>query len=136
MAFQRIKTIKGKQYLYEEERWRKGKKIKTRSRYIGPVELLKAIVDNIVTPMTDEQRMHEIMFQAVEGAYKAKVTAAKEKAPAANKAEGATAKPTSSETALPSAPGAKPSEAEPPRSPGNQPESHPPGAQEPLPDPS
>ena len=31
MAFTRVRTIKGRQYLYREERWREGKKVKSRS---------------------------------------------------------------------------------------------------------
>jgi hypothetical protein len=36
MAFTRIRTINGKQYLYEEHRYREGGKVKSRSVYLGP----------------------------------------------------------------------------------------------------
>lgn len=37
MSFLRIKTIKGNQYQYREFRFRVGKKVKSKSEYIGPV---------------------------------------------------------------------------------------------------
>ena len=38
MAFVRIRTIKGRQYRYREERWREGGKVRSRSTCLGPVE--------------------------------------------------------------------------------------------------
>lgn len=35
MTFTRIRTIKGIQYIYEETRWREGKKVRSRSRSLG-----------------------------------------------------------------------------------------------------
>jgi hypothetical protein len=32
-----IKTIKGRQYRYEQRSWREGKRVRTKSRYLGPV---------------------------------------------------------------------------------------------------
>jgi len=37
VAFIRIRTIKGKQYRYREERWREGGKVRSRSTCLGPV---------------------------------------------------------------------------------------------------
>jgi hypothetical protein len=37
MSFVRTRTIKGKQYLYEETRWREGGKVRSRSVSLGPV---------------------------------------------------------------------------------------------------
>lgn len=37
MAFTRIRTIKGKQYEYLEERWREGGRVRSRSVSLGPV---------------------------------------------------------------------------------------------------
>ena len=37
MAFTRVRTIKGRQYLYREERWREGKKVRSKSIFLGAV---------------------------------------------------------------------------------------------------
>src|ERR1051326_1051913 len=37
MAFTRIRTIKGRQYLFQEERWRENGKVRSRSKSLGPV---------------------------------------------------------------------------------------------------
>jgi len=37
MSFVRIRTIKNKQYRYEETRWREGGKVRSRSKCLGPV---------------------------------------------------------------------------------------------------
>ena len=37
MSFTRVRTIAGRQYLYEETRWREGKKVRSRSISLGPV---------------------------------------------------------------------------------------------------
>ena len=37
MAFTRVRTINGKQYLYEETRWREGGKVRSSSVSLGPV---------------------------------------------------------------------------------------------------
>lgn len=37
MAFIRIRTIKGRQYRYLEERYREGKKVRSRSRCLGAI---------------------------------------------------------------------------------------------------
>jgi hypothetical protein len=37
MAFVRIRTIKGRQYRYREERWREGGKVRSHSTCLGPV---------------------------------------------------------------------------------------------------
>jgi hypothetical protein len=39
MAFVRIRTIKGRKYRYQEERWRKGGKVRSRSICLGPASL-------------------------------------------------------------------------------------------------
>ena len=36
--FRRIRTIKGRRYLYEEERYRENGKVRSRSRSLGPVD--------------------------------------------------------------------------------------------------
>ena len=33
-----IKTVKGRRYLYEQRTWREGKRVRTQSRYIGPLD--------------------------------------------------------------------------------------------------
>ena len=38
MAFTRIRTIKGRDYRYLEERWREGGKVRSRSTCLGPVD--------------------------------------------------------------------------------------------------
>src|ERR1043166_1262669 len=38
MAFVRIRTIKGQQYRFLEERWREGGKVRSRSKSLGPVD--------------------------------------------------------------------------------------------------
>lgn len=38
MTFTRIRTINGRRYWYEEERWREGGKVRSRSRCRGPVD--------------------------------------------------------------------------------------------------
>jgi hypothetical protein len=38
MAFTRIRTIKGRQYRYLEERWREGGKVRSRSISLGPTD--------------------------------------------------------------------------------------------------
>ncbi len=38
MAYRVIKTIKGRQYIYEQESRRVGEKVMTKSRYIGPLD--------------------------------------------------------------------------------------------------
>lgn len=38
MAFTRVRTINGKQYLYREERWREGGKVRSRSTSLGPAD--------------------------------------------------------------------------------------------------
>lgn len=38
MAFNRIRTINGRRYLYEEIRWRDGGKVLSRSRSLGPID--------------------------------------------------------------------------------------------------
>jgi len=35
MSFIRVRTIKGKQYAYLEMRWREGKKVRSKSLYLG-----------------------------------------------------------------------------------------------------
>lgn len=37
MAYIVIKTINGRQYRYEQRSWREGKRVRTQSRYLGPV---------------------------------------------------------------------------------------------------
>ena len=37
MTYRVIKRIKGRQYVYEQSSYRVGNKVKTKSRYIGPV---------------------------------------------------------------------------------------------------
>lgn len=39
MGFYRTRTFRGKEYWYFEERWREGKKVRSRSTYIGPVSV-------------------------------------------------------------------------------------------------
>lgn len=38
MTYRVIKTIKGRRYVYEQETYRAGGKVRTKSRYIGPVD--------------------------------------------------------------------------------------------------
>jgi hypothetical protein len=45
MAFYRKRTINGRQYLYREERWREGKKVRSRSKCLGA---LSAVVSGAV----------------------------------------------------------------------------------------
>ena len=35
--FERVRTINGRQYRYEEHRWREGKNVRSQSIYLGPV---------------------------------------------------------------------------------------------------
>lgn len=37
MSYIVIKTIRGRQYRYEQRSWREGKRVRTKSRYLGPV---------------------------------------------------------------------------------------------------
>lgn len=75
--FQRTRIIRGRAYLYEEERWRENGKVKSRSR------LLQAL-GQMLTPPTDEekgQRAGERAMDAWEKKQAEKEKAAKEKAP-------------------------------------------------------
>lgn len=36
--FFRVRTIKGRQYLYAERRWRDGRKVRSESRSLGPLD--------------------------------------------------------------------------------------------------
>ena len=38
MVYRVIKTVKGRRYVYEQRTWREGKRVRTESRYIGPVD--------------------------------------------------------------------------------------------------
>jgi hypothetical protein len=38
MSFTRIRIINGRRYLYQEERWREGVKVRSRSRSLGPMD--------------------------------------------------------------------------------------------------
>jgi hypothetical protein len=38
MAYNVIKTIKGRRYIYEQRTWREGKRVRTENRYIGPLD--------------------------------------------------------------------------------------------------
>src|SRR5690348_10372718 len=38
MSYRVTKTIKGRRYIYEQRTWREGKRVRTQSRYIGPVD--------------------------------------------------------------------------------------------------
>jgi hypothetical protein len=38
MTFARIRSINGRRYRYEEERWREGGKVRSRSRCLGPID--------------------------------------------------------------------------------------------------
>jgi hypothetical protein len=48
-----IKTIKGRQYAYEQYSWREGKRVRTKSRYLGPIggtkRFLKSVADFVRT---------------------------------------------------------------------------------------
>jgi hypothetical protein len=37
MSYIVVKTVKGRQYLYEQRTWREGKRVRTESRYLGPL---------------------------------------------------------------------------------------------------
>ena len=37
MTYIVVKTVKGRQYLYEQRTWREGKRVRTESRYLGPL---------------------------------------------------------------------------------------------------
>ena len=57
MSFERIRTIKGNEYLYREERWREGGKVKSRSIYLGVLRKRKAL------SYSDEQQEKERLEQ-------------------------------------------------------------------------
>ncbi len=38
MVYRIIKTVKNRRYIYEQRTWREGKRVRTESRYIGPVD--------------------------------------------------------------------------------------------------
>jgi uncharacterized protein YeeX (DUF496 family) len=38
MTYRVIKTVKGRRYMYEQRTWREGKRVRTESRYIGPLD--------------------------------------------------------------------------------------------------
>ena len=52
-----VKTIKGRRYLYEQRTWREGKKVKTKSRYVGPAgsDLDNRIRAVISRPHTEQE---------------------------------------------------------------------------------
>lgn len=56
MAFIRIRTIAGKQYRYLEERYREGRKVRSRSTYLGPASSGGGGLSFIPKPVPPEQR--------------------------------------------------------------------------------
>jgi hypothetical protein len=52
MAFIRIRTIKGRQYRYLEERYREGKKVRSRSRCLGAIG---AAISGVVESFKSEE---------------------------------------------------------------------------------
>ena len=60
MAFERIRTINGHRYLYRETRWREGKKVKSRSDYLGKfLELFAPIPEEDKGLRLIEQQIQE-----------------------------------------------------------------------------
>jgi hypothetical protein len=73
MTYRVIKVVKGRGYIYEQRTWREGKRVRTESRYIGPVDggqrrrrgFLKKVADLIQANLTppapgfrlDEERL-------------------------------------------------------------------------------
>lgn len=58
MTYIVIKTIKGRQYRYEQRSWREGKRIRTKSRYLGPVTSARPTgLINQITSFIGAQRL-------------------------------------------------------------------------------
>ena len=114
-----IKTIKNRQYVYEQTSYRVGKKVKTRTHYVGPLRAFLGAMVGALQPPSAEDRVWRAVERAVAGFEKSNAEfAAKEKALGGPKL-------ISSETAPRSAvSGATPSEAEPPSPQDSPRESH------------
>ena len=57
-----IKTIKGRRYRYRQKTWREGKRVRTRSEYIGPADDEPKPVDlagatTVALPRSEERRV-------------------------------------------------------------------------------
>lgn len=61
MAFERIRTIKGNDYRYLEERWREDGKVKSRSTYLGAVD---AFLKNLVRKKDRRENLPETEDEA------------------------------------------------------------------------
>lgn len=61
--FYRIRTIKGRQYHYAEWRWRVGKKVKSKSKCLGPVG---ALLSNLLTPPSLGERAQDRAARDIE----------------------------------------------------------------------
>lgn len=64
MAFTRIRTIKGRQYLYREERWREGKKVRSKSTFLGVVGAIAGFIGANLRIEPGERAIEKIMEQA------------------------------------------------------------------------
>ncbi|ESY52073.1 MULTISPECIES: hypothetical protein [unclassified Mesorhizobium] len=62
MAFYRIRKIKGNQYLYREERWREGKKVRSKSTL---VRAIRDVTDFIGTNLRSEGKWLELEAEKV-----------------------------------------------------------------------
>jgi hypothetical protein len=75
MTYRVVKAIKGRRYLYEQRTWRDGGRVRTESRYIGPLDgtprrrrLGQKIADFIKANMaTDREVITEEMLQQYNG---------------------------------------------------------------------
>ena len=61
MAFTRTRTIKGRQYLYREERWREGKKVKSKSIFLGAVGGVLGFIGANLRSETGERAMEKMI---------------------------------------------------------------------------
>ena len=63
MTYRVIKKIKGHSYLYEQSSYRIGEKVKTKSRYLGPVSP-SGVRDAAAAPYSKEPKQPEAAFKA------------------------------------------------------------------------
>lgn len=62
MSYRVVKTLKGRRYVYDQETYRHRGKVKTRSRYIGPVEVVgdpsfpKRVLSFLRSPRRDDDK--------------------------------------------------------------------------------
>jgi hypothetical protein len=62
MAYYVVKTIKGRPYLYRQESKRVGKRVRTRSTYLGPLGMACAAVQIGVRVATDKRAREILSF--------------------------------------------------------------------------